>query len=83
MAAVVSERRQLAREADARIRSQATSDFRRLEADIEKLTEELGLRVALLWKGEGSEESVREVEAELDAAERELRRAEAAYSYVR
>ena len=79
---VLSDHRQLARAADARLRSQAASERRRLEADIERLTEELGLRVALVWKGEGSEESVHEVEAELDVAERCLRRASAARAYV-
>jgi hypothetical protein len=83
MTTFVSEQRQAQRESDARIRHQATSDFRRLEADIERLTEELGRHVVLLWKGEGAEESVHEVEAELDVAERDLRRAQAAYSYVR
>jgi hypothetical protein len=56
---------------------------RRLEAEVERLTDELGLRASRLYSGEGSEESVREVEEELDVVERDLRRARAANAWVR
>jgi hypothetical protein len=52
----------------------AWPDQRRLEAEAEHLTEELGLRAARLYSGADTEDSVREIEAELDAVA--LRRAE-------
>jgi hypothetical protein len=71
------------RDLEAGVRSAARGDVRRLEAEVERLTDELGLRASLLYLGEGSEESVREVEVELDVLERDLRRARAANAWVR
>jgi hypothetical protein len=78
----LSDRRELERNREAGVRSSLRGDVRRLEAEGERLTDELGLRASRLYSGEGSEESVREVEAELDAVERDLRRARAARAYL-
>jgi hypothetical protein len=71
------------RDLEAGVRSAARGDVRRLEAEVERLTDELGLRASLLYLAEGSEESVREVEVELDVLERDLRRARSANAWVR
>jgi hypothetical protein len=65
-----------------RARGAARSDVRRLEAEAERLTDELGLRASRLYSGEGTENSVFEIEAELDQVERDLRRARAARAYL-
>ena len=78
----LSDRRQRERNEDSPVRSAARSDVRRLEAEIERLTDELGLRASRLYSGDGAEESILEVEAELDVAERDLRRARAARAYT-
>jgi hypothetical protein len=78
----LSARREAERNQGAGVRSSARGDVRRLEAEQERLSDELGLRSSKLYAGEGTEESVREVEEELDLVERDLRRARAARAYV-
>jgi predicted nucleic acid-binding Zn-ribbon protein len=78
----LSDRRGAERNREAGVRSSARGDVRKLEAEQERLSDELGLRASRLYSGEGTEEEVREIEAELDEVERDLRRARAARTYV-
>jgi hypothetical protein len=57
--------------------AEAVGHGRRLRS---RARDELGLRASRLYSGEGTEEDVGEIEAELDAIERDLRRARAAHA---
>lgn len=78
---VAQDRRSAQRIEESAARAPVRRDVQRLEAERERLLDDLGRAAAAVYRGEPAD-AVAEVEAELDGLDRELRRARAALTYL-